>query len=110
MPAMGSDVTVIGNRRNTDWQWKNVGDKCLIVFLKTKLVGALAEASPAYVQSVLANNTTGLLANSAPSFEGSFCILSGMFRHKVNWHLEQRPAITAETVRPSKWKSMLNAL
>ena len=59
----------------------------LVVLLETEKFSPLAETPSANVESVLADDTTAPLANSATPLEGTLSVTTWMRWNKINWHL-----------------------
>ena len=58
----------------------------LVVLLETEKLSPLAETPSANVETVLADNTTAPLANSATPFVGTLSVRAWMRWNEVNWH------------------------
>lgn len=79
---------------------EQINDLYLIVLLEAQELGALSEASPADVQTILADDTTPPLADSATPLEGAFCICPWVLGNEIDRHTLKRQTITAVTAFP----------
>ena len=69
---------------------KRASNESLVIFLEAKELGALPEATAADVKSILADDTTAALADSAAPLKGALSVCAGMLRNKVDWHRKGR--------------------
>lgn len=61
---------------------------CLIIFLESKLLCALPEATAADVQTILADHTTTALADPAAPLEGALGVCTWVLGNEVDRHVK----------------------